>query len=303
MSKTKKNYVYSMTGHGHCIVLYKNTKITINIFSTNHRQLDLSFSIPDDIMMMETDFRSAIKKRIRRGALLCKITFSINQDSSYAAIKNSIDLQCLKKKIKELKQISLELGIKEDLTISTLLYNFEKIQHGLSKNILTPELYSKIMAGFEKALDKMMIMKKKEGDTLVEDISNRLNSIVLNIKKIEKKSPEVVKQYRLKLLARLEEITKEIKNDEERLLKEIMFMTEKSDINEEIIRLKSHVNQFKTILLSKEPYGKKLDFMLQEMLRECSTISAKANNKDIAHLIVDCKTDIERIREQVQNIE
>ncbi len=299
---TKKNtiFVKSMTGHGHNEVLCGNIKFLIDIFSTNHRQLDMAFDLPDDMMVLESNLRERIKRKIRRGSIFCKITASCHKDKF---VLKERELSQLNLALKGLRHIAKALNLKDDITLSSFLIHIDRIKNGVSGRSLMPLDFARILDAFEQAVEKMISMRRKEGKALADDILKRLKQIEINIEKIKKILPQMAKQYRRKLISRLKEFTQEIAADDERILKEVAFMAERVDINEELVRLKSHIAQFKKVLFSDEPYGKKLDFLIQEMIRECSTIAAKANNKDISHLIVDSRADIERIREQVQNLE
>jgi uncharacterized protein (TIGR00255 family) len=292
-----------MTGHGHSEVLCNTTEILIDIFSTNHRQLDITFDLPSMMMIIENDLRNCVKRKIRRGSIFCKISVAHQKQSPHATVVNSMDCSELKRGIEELKKIGNALDLRDDLSLSDILANLEKFHEISVRNAINHENFKRIFFAFNGAIDKMIAMREKEGNALTCDMVRRLKQVELNVNKIEKHSPEVAKQYRQRLTAKLKELTREVEPDEERIMKEVVFVAERADIAEEITRLKSHINQFNGVLSSDEPYGKKLDFLLQEMMRECSTIAAKANNTTISHLIVDCRADIERIREQVQNLE
>lgn len=290
----------SMTGFGRAIYDNGKRNFTIELKSVNHRYLDLNVKLPRSLISLEDKIRKEIQQRLKRGKVDAFITQNVYNDDDYNVIlnKNLADsyYNCLKK-IKE------SYDVKDDISVS-LISKFPDVISIEQKEENFDEIWSEISVPLKEALNKLLDMREKEGAKLKEDIENKCNIINKNVCFIEEKASCVVEEYRIKLNERIKELLGENKEiDESRISMEVAIFADKACIDEETVRLKSHIIQLKETLQKDEPIGRKLDFIVQEMNREANTIASKSNNIDIVHSVLDIKNDIEKIREQIQNIE
>jgi uncharacterized protein (TIGR00255 family) len=288
----------SMTGFGRFSTETKKGTYLVELQSVNRRFLESTIYLPKEYLSLETDIRKIISKKIFRGQIVCRITFYPSEESAQDLLP---DIKILKRLKKGWEGIAKELNVSEksiDLNFLTQqMKGFYKVE---STKELTLES-KEILRCLEMALNELILMKEKEGEILSKDINKRLKMVEKQLLKIEIESKNAVKDYRVKLEERLAEFLKG--NEDERLLKEIAFYAEKIDITEEIVRLKSHIEQFFLLNEKKEVIGRKMDFLLQEMTREINTISSKSSSREISIYVVEIKSELEKIREQVQNIE
>lgn len=276
----------SMTGYGQAKISSSIGDFEINISCTNHRFLDFKILIPQEFFSFEKDMRKIMSEVLYRGSCILKIIFYKKEEV--------LEFEKLKKRKRFLEKIKKELKIKEEITISHLLLQEKDF---LPKNLLKEER-KKFFEGLKKALKNVDIMRKKEGEILKKELKIFLKRIKENILKIEKKSSDSCLKYEEKLKNK---ISKFLEEEDERVLKEIAIFADKVDIKEEVIRIKSHIKQFFS-LLEKEKIGKKMNFLLLEILREVNTIASKSLDYNISKIVIDIKDDLEKIKEQVQNI-
>lgn len=278
----------------------QHTGFTIEIKSVNHRYLDLGIKMPRKLGFLEDKIRQCLKNHIRRG----RVDLYVNQRATEESDKRVlIDENLCREYRQSFVRLSDSLAVKNDLTVSQLIRLPEVIsveQQELDEALL----WEKLENGLEAALAQLMEMRKTEGETLREVLSERLDSLKAMMDEIESISPEVSESYRERLLKRILEITdREVTVDENRLMTEIAIMAEKSSIDEEIVRFNSHLNQFHQTMEQADAVGRKLDFLMQELNREINTIGSKAGDLKVGGLVVEIKSELEKIREQVQNIE
>lgn len=291
--------VKSMTGFGRYETEGCDYKISVEIKSVNHRYCDLSVKQPKKFNVFESDIRNIIKQYAARG----KIDIFINYDD-YSAGPSSVryNPSVAKGYIEAIKRASEEFGIEECMDAS-MLVRFP--------DVVTLEDGSKDSSGgFEivqdavhKACQLFMETRKREGADLYYDIKARLESIKVLTGQIEERSPQIVTEYRQKLMDKIAELNSDIKVDEGVLATEIIVFADKICVDEETVRLRSHIANMENTLEKDEPAGRKLDFIAQEMNREANTILSKANDASLSGVAIDLKTGIEKIREQIQNIE
>lgn len=267
----------------------------VEIHSVNRRHFDLSLSLPSHLLSLDVPIRKALAKEIGRGSVSVKIS-----------LQKGGHKQGLSGRLKELKDtwvdMAYELGYgPEEINLPFLLSRFDT--ESCSPSPLSKEQEEALMLTLDKALAQFLKMRSKEGKELALDLKNRLKEVGLHLKEIEKKGATLASAYRDKLLERLKEIGA-LTTVDERVLKEVALFAEKCDCTEEIVRLTSHLKQFDGQLKEKGPgVGKALDFLCQEMLREANTIGSKAQELEIIKTILLIKAGLEKIREQVQNIE
>lgn len=289
-----------MTGFGRGESIDGAYSFSVEIRSVNHRYNDIIVKMPKHINYLEEKIKAYIKGKINRGRVEVNICFEYIDD---AALDVKVDIPLAKAYRDALDKLTDELNIEDDVNLCNLL-NFPDIIKTERKDLNEDKIWNCLRFAIEEALNGVMDMRVKEGLVLKSDLETQLNSMYDIINKIEDRSSLVVIEYKNKLESRIKEILDiDCNIDEERLAYEVAFFADRSDINEEIIRLKSHIKQFLNSLTEKEPVGRKLDFIIQEMNREINTIGSKANDVLISNHVVAIKSQLEKMREQVQNIE
>lgn len=290
----------SMTGYGRAKYTIDGRDYVVSIKSVNNRYCDINIRIPREISYLEEFIKKEVSNYVSRG----KIDILINFDnSSLLGRKISINKEIAGMYVKELENLSDLYNIENDITATRLtrMPDVLEITNNEDEDIIKNE----ISIPLNEAIQNFINMKKIEGNKLSEDILKRVNIIEENIKKISKYSTGLIKDYVVKLEERIKQILKTEVIDTARLEQEVVIYADKCSVEEEITRLSSHISQFVN-LIEKDEYitiGKKLDFIIQEMNRETNTIGSKANNLEITNLVIEIKTELEDIREQIQNIE
>ena len=291
--------IKSMTGYGRGRVEEGGRTFLVEIKSVNNRYLDINLRLPRQINALEDNIRKYIASRISRG----KIDVYINQEKvSEDDIKITIDEQAAKAYYNAFSLLKEKFNLKDDITISLLTKSNDVIVVEKQEEDFDA-IWSTLSKALEEAMNMFIDMRMREGLKLSNDILDRCELIREKVLKIESRSPEIVKEYREKILQRISEFLNDVEVDQARLLNEVAFFADKSSITEEIVRLESHIEQLKGAVSSSESVGRKLDFIIQEMNRETNTIGSKANDLYITNLVVDIKSELEKIREQIQNIE
>ena len=290
--------IKSMTGYGKCSEEINKREYQIEIKSVNHRYLDISIKLPRQLNSLEGQIKKAISTKIKRGKIDVFFTFE-NYSEEGKEIK--IDKDLARRYIKEMKQLAFEEKISSDINIVEVF----KLPDVLNiKNVPEDDLIKQeTMTVLDKAINQLLEMRTNEGNKIAEDLLRRIEHIEAEILKISEKSTGLIQEYVVKLEGRIKEIMQTEEIDKSRIAQEVVIYADKSSIEEEITRLKSHVIQFKDLLQSNEAVGKKLDFIIQEMNRETNTIGSKSNCLEITNSVINMKTELEDIREQIQNIE
>ncbi len=287
----------SMTGYGKSESETKYGKLIVETRSENHRFLDIKFQLPESTLSIENPLSEAVKNLILRGKIRVSISFEDTKNNSFV-----LNVDLAKKSKKNIDKLKKELGIKEEVRLEHFLM-IKEIFSTEAKHTLSRNDTSDIMRTVLQAIKKLDEARTSEGRKLEKDIRNRLQIIEKLTTRIKSKRKGFIKNTSLKLQERIQKILENTKIDEERLYQETAFLAERSDITEELVRLKAHIDKFREISRKKGSIGKELDFLLQEMNREAGTISAKSKDAEISHFIIDLRSEMERIREQVQNIE
>lgn len=290
--------IKSMTGYGRAKLSKDDREYQIEIKSVNHRYLDISVRIPKQLSYLEETIKKEIAKKVKRGKIDVFVTF---ENNSLEGKEIKINTELAKAYIDELKKLAEKENILSDIQVTEI----SKYPDVL--NIQSSQDDEKITKGVLEtitiATDNLVQMRETEGNKISEDLLKRLNTINKKVEEIAKLSTGLIEEYVVKLEERIKEILKNQEIDKTRLAQEVVIYADKCSIEEEVTRLNSHISQFKNLLNSNEAIGKKLDFIIQEMNRETNTIGSKANNLEITNGVIDIKTEIENIREQVQNIE
>ncbi|MBE5822186.1 MAG: YicC family protein [Clostridiales bacterium] len=291
--------IKSMTGYGKGEFVGNNRKYIVEIKSVNHKYLDFNFKMPKALSIFEDNIRKILSKNITRGKIDVNIRFENFSDIG----KNiKIDDELLNQYLSEFDRISKKYNIKNDITLSNIieLDNILKLEQDEEENDV---ILNELTKAIDLAIENYIEMKKVEGKKIAENMEEKLITLEENINKIEKLSEKVVDEYKERIETRLKEYISEHDIDYTRILTEIVIFADKMTIDEEIIRFKSHINQFRKELNSDNSVGKKLDFIIQEMNRETNTIGSKTNCLEITNLVILNKAINENIREQIQNIE
>lgn len=289
----------SMTGYGSGTIVEDGKEISIELKSLNHRYTDINIRIPRNLSFLEDDIRKKIQEQVSRGRIDVFVNYQNTNEDSYDI---KIDFALLKSYLNSFDQIKKTTNLVDDITLSQIL----KLNDILIVSIREEnnDTLTKIMRNsLEKALCELIQMRSDEGEKLAHDIDQRADFINSKVSKIEDRVPIVIQEYKEKLQARIYELLQGMEMDMNRFNTEVAFFSDRSNITEEIIRLRSHIKQLQDTLSLKIPIGRKLDFIVQEMNREINTIGSKANDLNITNIVMDIKSEIEKIREQIQNIE
>ena len=290
--------IKSMTGYGRANIEENLRKYQVEIKSINHKYLDISVKMPKQISYLEESIKKEISSKIKRGKIDVFINF---ENDSNEGRKIKINTELAKMYIKELKELAQKEDILADIQVNEIAKypDVLEIQNDQEDETIKQELIKTV----EQATEKLIQMRSIEGNKMAEDILIRLNQIDEKVKEISKLSTGLIEEYVVKLENRIKEILKTDQVDKTRLAQEVVIYSDKCSIEEELTRLNSHIAQFKDLLNSEDAIGKKLDFLIQEMNRETNTIGSKSVNLDITNKVIDIKTILEDIREQIQNIE
>ena len=289
----------SMTGFGRAKLEKNNRIYSIEIKSINHKYTDISIKMPRSLSYLEEEIKKQITSSISRGKIDVFITFENYSDEGKEIIINK---ELFKKYIEEFKIIAEENNLSMDIPVTEIT----KLPDVLNlKNTDDNEdiIASELKECLTEAIKTFVNMRKTEGERIKEDIENRLSRINEIVEKISRLSTGLVEDYVVKLEERIKTILKTDVIDQSRLAMETVIYADKCSIEEELTRLKSHINQFNSILKEEKPIGKKIDFLIQEMNREINTTGSKSGSLEITNLVVEAKTELEDIREQIQNIE
>lgn len=289
----------SMTGFGRAKLEKNNRIYTIEIKSVNHKYSDISIKLPRNLSYIEDKIKKEITSNISRGKIDIFITFENYSNEGKNII---INRSLIKEYIKEFNEISKENNLKMDISITEIT----KLPDVLTlKNIDEEEdvIEKELLECLQQTIHNFVQMREIEGNKIKEDLLIRIGKIEEIIQKISLFSTGLVKEYVVKLEERIKEILKTDITDEARLMEEVVIYADKCSVEEEITRLKSHTHQFRQMLNEEKPIGKKMDFLIQEMNREINTTGSKSGNLEITNLVIEAKTQLEDIREQIQNIE
>lgn len=273
--------------------------IIVEIKSVNHRYYEFTSRVPRSCGYLDEKLKSFIQGQVSRGKI--DVGVSIQSDG-VSDEKIEVNSEVAKGYITALRSANEELGLEDDLTLSRIMrlpdiFDVKKIEED------EETVWNEVKLVAEKALERFIAMREAEGEKMREDILSRLDYITGLVEKIEKKSPETTEKYRKKLFDKISEVLKDTNVDEQRILTEAAIFSEKTAVDEETVRLRSHINQCREMLSMNEAVGRKLDFLIQEFNREANTIGSKCQDIEITKVVVDLKSEIEKIREQVQNIE
>ena len=291
--------IKSMTGFGRCEVLKDSRKFTVELKSVNHRYLDVNIRMPKKLNFFETSIRTLLKSYADRGKVDIFITY---EDLSQSQVSVKYNAALAAEYLKYLNQMAEEFSLDNDVRVSTLsrypeVFTMEECSED------EDELWNGLKEALEGAFSQFVEMRTKEGERLKEDILLKLDLLSEQIRFIEERSPQIIAEYRTKLEEKMRELLEDTQIDDNRIAAEVILFADKICTDEEVVRLKRHIQHMKETLEESNGIGRKLDFIAQEMNREANTILSKANDLDISNRAISLKTEIEKIREQIQNIE
>ena len=289
--------IRSMTGYAQSDFEAKNFRGTVEIKSVNHRFFDLNFRLPSSLNSHESEIRKLVRSRVTRG----KINISVFLDNTKEEGVH-IDLNLAEGVVKSAKKLSKEYGLENDLTVSDLFQvpNLVQPKRSTEKSVVG---WTSLKAEIAAVLEEFLASKIKEGIALEKDLNKRVKNISKLVKQVESRKQKHAGETLEKMKERLKNLSGEVEVDLDRIQKELIMWADKTDITEEIVRLNAHIELFEKTIKEKDVCGKDLDFLIQEMNRETNTIASKAQDTELSHTAVDIKGEIERIREQIQNIE
>lgn len=291
--------IKSMTGYGSAKSTEGGMELSVELKSVNNRYLDSSVRLPRGFLFTEDAVKSAVQSHITRGKVDVFVTMS---SSSLGDVAVNVNENLAAEYKAAIELVGLKLGLEHKITA----YELCKFSDVLSvdKRELDKELISNELAKvLENALADFDAMRTKEGNKLFQDISGRLSAIEDMVKFVETRSPQTVSEYRERLTKKMQEVLDNTDIDEGRILMEAALFADRIAVDEETVRLRSHISQMREMLSGESPVGRKLDFIVQELNRETNTIGSKCNDQDITKVVLEIKSEIEKIREQVQNIE
>lgn len=291
--------IYSMTGYGRAEQDFEEYSIAVEIRSVNSRYLDINFRTPDILSTQEYELKKVVQEFCTRGQLTVRMKLNSAENRW---TKPVVDHSLLSKYQQILQEMQKTLSIDEQPQLSDYLRlpDVVTFEEDLPD---TNILFERVETVLKSALTELQEMRQKEGETLKQDFSERIKWLEEVLKKVQDSASENSKTVQDSLRSRIDTLLDDVPVDEDRLAQEVAYIADKVDTTEEIVRFQSHIKQFRNLLSDGDSVGKKLNFLLQEMNREINTIGAKSNNSEISHLVVDVKNELEKLREQVQNIE
>ena len=291
--------IQSMTGFGRCQKTLGSRDITVEIKAVNHRYLEFSSRLPRSLGFIEDKLKAQVQSRIARGKVEVSVTVAEQKGSaSRVTLNEGLALSYLE----ELRIFARKNGLTDDLTLSDFCQLPDLFTTRMAE-VDEDALWRDISETADGALDSFIAMRRREGEKLSADLAAKLYNILTLVEAVERRSPETVEAYRQRLYKKLGELLADRQIDDSRVLTEAALFADKVAVDEETVRLRSHIDQFRHILTLEEPVGRKLDFLVQEMKREANTIGSKAQDAEMARIVVELKSEIEKVREQIQNIE
>ena len=291
--------IKSMTGFGRCEFTDEKRKFTVELKSVNHRYLDVNIKMPKKLNFFESSIRALLKEYIERGKVDVYITYEDYTEDNYALKYNSA---LAAQYLDYLNRMAEEFGLENDIRVSNLS-RYPDVLVMEEQDVDEKELWDGLERALRGACEQFVASRIKEGENLKVDLIDKLDHMISYVDFIEKRSPQIMEEYHRRLEDKIKEILGDRQMDDGRIATEVTIYADKVCVDEETVRLRSHINTTKETLLEGGSIGRKLDFIAQEMNREANTILSKANNIQISDTGINLKTSIEKVREQIQNIE
>lgn len=291
--------VKSMTGFGRAVAEIDGYVVTVELKSVNHRYFEFYSRCPRQYGFIDDKIKSYVNSRVSRGKIECFVGIeALNTEAAEVAVNNTLASAY----VKALKELSSTYDLKEDFGASTIS-RFQDVLVVRKAEEDEEKIWQLVKSVAETAVDKFIEMRSVEGEKMYNDVFSRSQFILDTVAFIEERSPQTVKEYNDKLIERVHDLIGDVSLDESRIIQEVAIYADKVAVAEETVRLLSHIEQLREFLKSDEAIGRKMDFLVQEINRETNTIGSKCNDVEIARKVVDMKAEIEKIREQIQNIE
>lgn len=291
--------IKSMTGFGHSEVSNEKRRITVEMKSVNHRYLDVNIKMPKKLGIFEASIRTILKEYAQRGKVDIYITY---EDYSESAVSIKYNREIAASYMSYLNEMAADFSIENDIRVSTLA-RFPEVLTVEETEMDEGEIKADLETAFRKACEVFVEARQKEGDNLKKDLIEKLDGMLGYVAEIEERAPQIIAEYKAKLIDKVSDLLNDSQIEEGRILGEVTLFADKICVDEEIVRLKSHVSTTKATLEEGGSVGRRLDFIAQEMNREANTILSKANDLITSDTAISLKTDIEKVREQIQNIE
>ncbi len=291
--------VKSMTGFGRCEISEGDRKMTVEMKSVNHRYLDINIKMPKKLNFFESAVRNLLKSYIQRGKVDVFITY---EDLSEASVSLRYNRALAAEYLRYLNQMTEEFGLENDVKAAALSRYPEVLVMEEAKDD-EEELWKLLEQALKEACSQFVETRITEGEHLKQDLLAKLDEMLEHVSYIEERSPAIIREYRRKLEGKVQELLADVQIEESRLAAEVTLFADKICVDEELVRLRSHMEHTKATLSEKDSVGRKLDFIAQEMNREANTILSKANDLEVSNRAIELKTGIEKVREQIQNIE
>lgn len=291
--------IKSMTGFGRCEISEGERKFTVEMKAVNHRYLDVSIKIPKKLSFFESAVRNMLKKYIERGKVDVFVTYE-EYTQNHVCIKYNKDIA--EEYMKYLNRMVEDFSLENDIRVSTLS-RYPEVFTMEEQTVDEEELWRELEQAVQGAAEKLVETRETEGENLKEDLIGKLDAMAVHVDFITERSPRIIAEYKEKLREKIQELLEDTRIDESRLLTEVTIFADRVCVDEELVRLKSHIAQTKEALLSGGSVGRKLDFIAQEMNREANTILSKTTDIEVSGHAIELKTEIEKVREQIQNIE
>jgi uncharacterized protein (TIGR00255 family) len=288
-----------MTGYGRAESDHAGTRFSVELNTVNRKQSDIVINLPRDLVELEPRIRRTINENISRGRTNATVTFHTGVNGARSLALNT---ELARSYHEAMRTLQKELDAPGEITIMTIL-QAPGVMRSPEQTVSAEEAWPAIERALRAALADLVKMREREGKHLAKDLIHRLKAIRKKLKDVRSLHPDAVKRYRTALLDRIQKAGLPVGSDDERVVKEITFFADRADVSEELTRLESHLAQFAHHLRSKEPVGRTLEFITQEIFRELNTLGAKANDAAISQRVIACKAELEKIREQVQNLE
>ena len=291
--------IKSMTCFGRCEMTEGNRKFTVELKSVNHRYLDVAIKMPKKFNFFESSIRNVLKEYIQRGKVDVFISY---EDCSEKTATVKYNKEVAAEYLSYLKRMAEEFGLENDIRVSTLS-RYPEVLSMEEVDVDEEQLWKLLEKTLRSAAQQFVDSRVKEGENLRDDLIGKLDGMLEHVDYIVERSPEIIEEYKNKIYDKVRDLMSDAQAEENRVLMEVTIFADKICVDEEMVRLRSHIETTRQTLLEGGSIGRKLDFIAQEMNREANTTLSKSNNLDISNRAIELKTDIEKVREQIQNIE
>lgn len=291
--------IKSMTGFGRCEVMEGNRKFTVEMKSVNHRYLDVNIKMPKKLNFFESSIRNELKNYIQRGKVDIFIAY---EDFSENNVSVKYNKETASAYFRYLNQMAEDFGLENDVRVSSLS-RYPEVFSMEEQTMDEEELWKELQRAMKGAAEGFVETRIREGENLKNDLIGKLDGMLEHVEFITERSPQIIAEYKQKLSEKVQELLEDTKIDENRLLMEVTIYADKVCVDEELVRLRSHIEATRSALIEGGSIGRKLDFIAQEMNREANTILSKTGDLEISNRAIELKTEIEKVREQIQNIE